>query len=173
MKSWIITALFLICVIFAVGCADNGTAIPDTNLEFSICDNVDHFDFSSYTEKFGLMGGREYYGTDYIPTTDENGMQIDPDACVIYTVTSYPDYSSGKQHITRITITDPTVTVWGLTLLSSADDICSIMEDNGFVRRESLNANGMTFEKGKITVHFTEDCITINAEVTNLLGIQF
>jgi hypothetical protein len=80
-------------------------------------------DFSDYQEKFGLMGGREYYGSGYIPTTNENGEQIDPEHCVIYTVTSYPDYSSGKSHITRIAITDPAVELFGLTLNSSKNDI--------------------------------------------------
>ena len=79
----------------------------DTNLEFWIAENVDKVDFSNYQEKFGLMGGREYYGTGYLPSTNENGEQIDPEACVVYTVTSYPDHISNKKYITRITITDP------------------------------------------------------------------
>ena len=173
MKKLLLLLLSLLFLFLFIGCSANSPAITDTNLEFSICENVDGFDFSSHTEKFGLMGGREYYGTGYVPTTDENGMQTDPDACVVYTVTSYPDYSSGKRHITRISITDPAVKVWGLTLSSSDDEIRTAMEACGFARKEYQNSNGITYTKGKITVHFTDDCITVRAEVTNLLGLQF
>ena len=173
MKKYLQLLLPLFCLLFLVSCTDNRFIIPDTDLEFSICENVDGFDFSSHTEKFGLMGGREYYGTDYIPMTDDNGMQIDPDACVIYTVTSYPDYSSGEQHITRIAITDPAVRVYGLTVSSTEDEIRTAMESYGFKRREYENSHGISYTKGKITVHFTDACITIRAEVTNIFGIQF
>ena len=105
MKKWILPIIIVLCAaIFIIGYTNNKVPRPDTNLEFWICDNVETVDFFDYQEKFGLMGGREYYGSGYIPTTNENGEQIDPEHCVTYTVTSYPDYSSGKSHITRIAI---------------------------------------------------------------------
>ena len=71
---------------------NNDLSQPITNLEFWIAENVDDVDFSKYQIKYGMMGGTEYYGTGYVPTVDEYGQQIDPEHCVIYTVTSYPDY---------------------------------------------------------------------------------
>ena len=71
----------------------NDLSQPLTNLEFWIAQNVDNVDWSKYQEKYGIMGGREFYGTGYTLTLDESGQQVDPEHCVIYTVTSYPDYS--------------------------------------------------------------------------------
>ncbi len=112
-KRIAVVILFLLCAVCGVIIFANRTPHrPDTDLEFWICDNVDDFDFSGYQPRFGLMGGREYYGTGYSPGTDENGQQTDPEHCVIYTVTAYPDYSSGQSHITGITVTDPAVAIW-------------------------------------------------------------
>ena len=166
-----VVILFLLCVICGVIIFANRTPHrPDTDLEFWICDNVDDFDFSGYQPRFGLMGGREYYGTGYSPETDENGQQTDPEHCVIYTVTAYPDYSSSQSHITGITVTDPAVTVWGLTTESSHAEIDAVMQNNGYKR---LTTGGITYRKGKITVRFAEGVITIRAEVTNRSGLQF
>ena len=103
----IVSALVLVFIVIGLFLfANRKPSRPVTNLEFWIGENVDEVDFSGFQEKYGLFGGREYYGTDYVPTFDEDGMTIDPEHCVIYTVTSYPDYSSNEQHITGITITD-------------------------------------------------------------------
>ena len=97
MKRWILPIIIVLCAaIFIIGYTNNKVPRPDTNLEFWICDNVETVDFSDYQEKFGLMGGREYYGSGYIPTTNENGEQIDPEHCVIYTVHPIPIIPAGK-----------------------------------------------------------------------------
>lgn len=145
---------------------------PVTNLEFWIGDNVDEVDFSGFTEKFGLFGGREYYGTGYVPATNENGMQTDPEHCVIYTITSYPDYSDNEQHITGISITDPTIEFYGISLNSSHKDFEHAMKKHGFKITDS-NANYHTAEKGNYSVIFSKDCIRIRADVSNIFGIQF
>ena len=146
---------------------------PDTNLEFWICDNVDDFDFSEYRPRFGLMGGREYYGKGYLPAFNENREQIDPEHCVIYTVTAYPDYASGKSHITRITISDPDVHIWGLTVNASSTDIMNVMERNGFRHTASDTSAGLTYTRGKVSIRFSRGSITVSVKVTNFFGIQF
>ncbi len=144
---------------------------PEHDLEFWIAENVDSFDFSGYQQKYGLFGGYEYYGTGYVPTLDENGQQIDPEHCVVYTVTNYPDYSSNSRHITRITITDPAVKIYGLSISSSVDEIKSVMTAEGFTVTES--GAGVRAEKGKIRFTFSGESITISAEVTNHFGIIY
>ena len=168
MKKLLVLLTVLLCALITVGCFGGNPKRPDTDLEFWICDNVDNFDFSDYQPKFGLMGGREYYGTGYTPATDENGEQIDPEHCVVYTVTSYPDYSSKEQHITRIYITDPDVEVYGLTLNSSDHDINKTMEQNGFTIKSYKN-----YAKGKVSIRFTDEYISISVDVSNIWGIQF
>ena len=144
---------------------------PEHDLEFWITQDVNDFDFSSYQPKYGIMGGWEYYGTGYVPTLDEEGQQVDPEHCVIYTVTNYPDYSSNSLCITRITVTDPAVTLYGLSLSSTADEIRSVMGSEGFTVTESGTA--IKAEKDKIRYIFSKDSITVSAEVTNHFGIIY
>ena len=102
MKKWIALLLSIFTLILFVGCSSTTLEKPETNLEFWIAENVDGVDFSAYQEKhrYGYMGpGRLYYGTDYAPTVDEEGRQVDPEIYVIYNVSPYPDHSSKKQHI--------------------------------------------------------------------------
>ena len=144
---------------------------PEHDLEFWITQDVNDFDFSSYQPKYGIMGGWEYYGTGYVPTLGEEGQQIDPEHCVIYTVTNYPDYSSNSLCITRIEITDPEVKVYGLSLSSTADEIRSVMSSEGFTVTGTDTA--IRAEKGNIRFIFSRHSIMISAEVTNRLGIIY
>lgn len=147
-------------------------AQPNTNLEFWIAENVDGVDFSKLQEKYGMFGGREYYGTGYVPTVDENGQQVDPEHCVIYTVTSYPDYSDKEQHITGIYITDPNVEFYGITLSCSFEEFTELIQLQGFAITES-NENAVSARYGKVWITFTTEWIRIGVEVTNDTGIIF
>ena len=164
----IIIAVFFLLIGYQ---CSKSPARATTNLEFWIGENVENVDFSKYQEKYGMMGGREYYGSGYIPLTNEHGEQVDPEYCVIYTVTSYPDYVSNRSHITHISITDPSVDVYGLTLNSTVEEIEQTMKSKGF--KIEYSAGGIIARKGKFTFSFSEKSIYINAKVTNLLGVQF
>lgn len=146
---------------------------PPSNLEFWIAENVDDVDFSKYQIKYGMMGGTEYYGTGYVPTIDEDGQQVDPDYCVLFTVTSYPDYSSKAQHITYISITDPSIEVYGLTINSTKEEIRYQMEEKSGFSLEELGENTLVARKGDYTFSFSSAEITIRVNVTNKQGIVF
>lgn len=141
----------------------------DTNLEFWITEDVTNFDFSSYQPKYGLFGGRMYYGTGYMPTYDDENNQIDPDRYVIYTVTNYPDYSSKSQAITEIKISDPDIHFYGLSSSSTDEEIANTLSMYGYKKDE----NELTFTKGKIKICFYNNTITLSVEVTNKEGIIF
>ena len=145
---------------------------PVTNLEFWIGDNVDDVDFSGYEIKPGLFGGREYYGTGYVPTITGKGKQTDPEHCVIYTITAYPDYSSNKSHITGITITDPAIEFYGISLNSSHKEFETLMKKQGF-KITNTGVSNHTAEKGKYSVIFTKECIRIRVKVSNFFRVQF
>lgn len=151
---------------------NNDLSQPITNLEFWIAENVDDVDFSKYQIKYGLMGGTEYYGTGYVPIVDEYGQQVDPEHCVIYTVTSYPDYANKEQHITHIYITDPKIEFYGITLNTSFEDFEYYIQNQGFEITHS-NENSRTAEKGKYSVTITKEWIRIRVEVDNKYGIIF
>jgi hypothetical protein len=141
---------------------------PDTNLEFWITENVDIVDFSKYQEKYGMMGGTQYYGSGYVPSIDEEGNQLDPEARVLYTVTSYPDFSSQTRHITSIYITDPSINVYGLTLNSTKDAVKSVMESNGFTYQDNDISNVVLYVKDKVSFFFMEKShINIRVKVEN------
>ena len=146
---------------------------PETNLEFWIAENVDHVDFSKYQEKYGFFGGHEYYGTGYVPTIDEDEYyQIDPEYCVIYTVSSYPDEMDKEQHITSIYITDPNITFYGISLNSSVAQFKYYMQQQGFDVTKT-GENSCKAEKGKFWVKFTQEYIIISVEITNNSGIIY
>ena len=169
-----IFVLFLVLIVIFSLCACNTPQLPkpDTNLEFWIGENVDTIDFSKYREKYGMLGGHEYYGTGYLPTFDEYNQPIDPERCVIYSVTSYPDYSDKEQHITGIYITDPNITFYGISLTSSFEDFERLMIEQGFVITGS-NENHRTAESGKFSITITKEWIKIRVEVENKDGIIF
>lgn len=173
MKKLFAILLCIISLMLFVGCGSNKLKKPETNLEFWITENVDDVDFSNYQVKYGMFGGNRYYGTGYVPTLDENEQQVDPPHCVIYTVTSYPDYANKTQHVTEIEITDPEINFYGLSINSSKEDITNVMKQHGFTITEE--EYGITAKKGKFTFVFNKhsNSITIKAEVTNRTGIIF
>ncbi len=164
---------FLFCF---VGCHHDdigNLSQPPSNLEFWIAENVDDVDFSKHQVKYGLMGGTQYYGIGYTPTIDEYGKQVDPEHCVLFTVTSYPDYSSESQHITSISITDPSIEVYGLTIKSTQEEIRYQMQEKSGFSLEELGENTLLAKKGKYTFSFSPNKMTIRVNVTNKLGIHF
>ena len=181
MKKTICLLIAILLFVIITGCGGNADAetgssdAPNTekSLEFQICENVDDVDFSKYVQRYGLVGGREYYGTGYYPTMDENGQQIDPEKCVIYTVTSYPDYADNTRCITGITITDPDVTVYGLSIDSPEETIKSVMKSNGFELVDTGSQYSVSFGKDDVTFVFSEGRISIIAKVTNKNNIVF
>lgn len=177
MKKAIVLLTVLVCLLSLIGCSaqtPKKPEKPETDLEFWIAENVDDFDFSGWEERYGIMGGREYYGSGYVPTKDENGEQIDPAECVIYTVTSYPDYSDKEQHITRITITDPTVKIYGLCTTSSLEEFDALFEGMDY-EIEGIGSTGLFHRavKDKISFAYGGGKITVSVEVTNAQGIIF
>lgn len=175
MKKFVILLAVFLLILGMGGCAaddSGGFSRPETNLEFWIAENVDGVDFSDFQENYGMFGGHEYYGTGYVPTIDENGQQIAPAHCVLYTVTSYPDYSDKAQHVTGIFITDPKIEFYGISLHSSFEDFETCIQKQGFEITAST-ATSRTAEKGRCSITFADEWIRIRVEVTNKEGILF
>ncbi len=180
MKKIICTILAVVTVTLSLtGCTRVVKKPADTDLELWITEDVTDFDFSEYTYIPGWMGAEEYLGSKYAPDgTTEEGMPILPEQCVTYIITSYPDYSSHNQHVTRIEITDPTVSFFGITMESSDEEIIVAMTENGYKHNTEKYADTpwsdcLYFEDGNVSFMFEDDEITIKAEVTNKHGIMF
>lgn len=151
----------------------------DTNLEFWITQDVAGYDFSEYEKKLGGFGCRVYYGKGYHPTEIREGCDsymVDPEYCVKYWVGSYPDEADRGTFITRIEITDPNVTVYGLTCESSCEEFGETFRRMGFSifygNRDDCYATLGKVHFWLSTLHGKPE-LTIVVDVTNDTGIIY
>lgn len=150
----------------------------DTSLEFWIVQDVAEYDFSEHAQEYGWFGCDVYYGKDYSPEIISMGCDryiIDPEYYVKYRVEAYPDYADGGQYITDIEITDPNVTVYGLTCESSFDEFDETFRKMGYSIYEyedwhSANLGAVHFS---ISTYKGIHEMEIWVEVTNRDGIDF
>lgn len=134
----------------------------DTNLLFWITERVSAEDFKGCgcTYLPGWFGAAEYLDRRY-EAIEEEGHSRAPDVHVTYLTSGYPDALDASA-ITRINITDPTITVYGLTMNSAPDVVESRMKELKF----KVNKNG-AYYKNNCTFYFSRECISINAPSTN------
>lgn len=155
------------------------TVIPEkpdnTSLEFWITQDVSSVDFSKHYEVIGWFGAREFYGKDYRPE-EVDGSAVEPEYCVKYLVTAYPDEADGGQYVTQIVITDPNVRVYGLTCKSTFDEFDETMKTLGYTVSKEIDAmHKATLGKVKFMLvsSESENKLIINVEVTNDSGIVY
>lgn len=177
-KKFVLPVLLLCITMFAmVGCTDNKMLEKpqDTSLEFWVMQDVSDIDFSGHYKLHGF-GADFYYGKGYQPAEIvEDSAAIPPEHCVIYTVSPYPDYSSGGQFVTRIAITDPQVTVYGITCGSTLQDFDATFENLGCTIQDKGLIHFATYGKVKIALASYDESkeLTVWVEVTNKEGIDF
>ena len=147
----------------------------DTNLEFWITQrvNLEDFDNKGCTFLPGWMGADEYLDSRYTADTS-SGMATAPDIHVTYLVTGYPDTLDDRA-VTNIEITDPNITVYGLTLSSTIEDIRERM--TGVADSISSETVGdeehLTFMIDNCSFVFMDTKITISVPVTNNSGVIY
>lgn len=141
----------------------------DTILEFWITQKVSSDDFKGYEYLPGWFGAEEYLDSRYNSVL-VNEMARAPDIHVTYVVTNYPDYSSPDTHVTRIHITDPAITVYGISLDSNLNEITTKMKSLGFKQSDE---DGRKWSKNNCTLSFRVDDITLSAFVSNKDGLVF
>ena len=168
----------------------NVTATPsagempkDTTLEFWIAENVKDQDWTGYDEIYGWMGAREFLGSGYKKTQDEDGSDQHPEHYVSYVITAWPDYADGGQFVTDIIVTDPAVKVYGLSIASTFEEFDAVFELLGYelswaegaIKTRVATKDGITYKLTR-AVEENPDVvpqIRISAEVTNREGIVF
>lgn len=143
----------------------------DTILEFWICDDGALMDWREHDEIHGLMGGREFLGKGY--RASEQGER--PPVRVSYILTAWPDYADGGSYVTRIEITDPAVSVYGLTIESEPAEFERVMTSMGY-KVESVNGSLQLAVRDGFTFSlYRGDApeFNISAEVSNREGICY
>ena len=143
----------------------------DSALEFWICDDGRLVDWRGHDEINGLMGGREFLGKGY--RKSEQGER--PPVRVSYILTAWPDYADGGSYVTRIAITDPAVSVYGLTVESEPAEFERVMTSMGY-KVESVNGSLQLAVRDGFT--FSLYCgdapeLNISAEISNREGICY
>jgi hypothetical protein len=126
----LITLTLLLCTLtlFLSSCGSQ-SAIPkpeDTNLECWLFDKPDEEKLtlikSEYSYKRYLGSGSEHL--------DGNIGYVSN--CVYYETTRASIGMMNKNRINHITITDPEITLWGLTINSTHDEVCAVLSQLGF-----------------------------------------
>lgn len=176
----ILTAVILAAVLLAAGVAalivflrqDADIYIPprpeDRLLEYWICQDVADVDWTGHACLPGF-GVYTYLGEGYRP--DRQGEW--PPARVTYEVTAWPDYSDGGSFVTRIFITDPAVSVYGLTVNSDFPQFRRVMESKGYTV-EAVNENTVRAARGGFIFSLTPgELLAVRAHVTNHRGLVF
>ena len=158
------------------------------DLDFWICENVADVDFSKYTEIVGMVGGKEYVSDKYevgVKQEDAVDVQILPDECVVYTLSAWPDYADYEEtgyHVTKIVVTDPEISLYGITTESSRVEFRKAMTDAGFTIEDPIESGDAFIEEamtpgGTFSIRYesSEDggAITVEAPVSNRDGIKY
>ncbi len=160
-----------------------GEMPKDTTLEFWITEDVKDHDWTGYDEIYGWFGAREFLGSAYKKNADADGLDQRPEHYVSYVITAWPDYADGGQFVTDITVTDPAVKVYGLTIASTFEEFDAVFEQLGYklswsegaIKTRVATKDGITFRLTR-AVEENPDVvpqIQISAEVTNREGIEF
>lgn len=87
----------------------------DTELEFWILENVEGVDWADHDTPYEMYGGKAYLGENYSLELMDEDIQI-PKEHIIYIITAWPDHSDSSAYVTEIEITDPAISVYGLTV---------------------------------------------------------
>lgn len=143
----------------------------DTQLEFWICEDTAGTDWSGHDMVEGGFGCEEYLGKAY--SSGESVVYELPEVCVSYRMTAWPDYADGGWYVTRIKITDPAVSVYGVTLDSDPRDFERVMKSLGF-KITLKTAYYCAAQRDGFTFALSQGMyIQLVAEVTNRDGIIF
>ena len=164
-------------VLTETGNTVSGEMPKNTSLEIWITEDVKDQDWTGHDEIYGWMGAREFLGSGYKKNEDPTGANQHPDHYVSYVITAWPDYADGGEFVTDITVTDPDVTVYGLTIESTYEEFDAVFESLGYELSWSDGAietrvaikNGITFRLTR-AVDDNPNVVPmfrISAEVTN------
>lgn len=170
-------------VLTETGNTVSGEMPKNTSLEFWITEDVKDQDWTGHDEIYGWMGAREFLGSGYKKNEDPTGSNQHPEHYVSYVITAWPDYADGGEFVTDITVTDPDVKVYGLTIASTYEEFDAVFEPLGYelswsdgaIETRVATKNGITFRLTR-AVEDNPNVVPmfrISAEVTNREGIVY
>ena len=129
----------------------------DTNLEYWLLYNPYNKNWTELPNGYWMEDfyGKSYLAQGYEPIIDEDGNLSAPEHCVIYSTGNYPLSDKGVKRIMSIRITDPQVSVFGLTINSTREEIDEVMTKNGFEVRGMLPADtAISYQNEEYRIYF-------------------
>ena len=136
MKKLIVLTLLLctLSLMFSSCKVEPELAKPeDTNLECWLLDSPNK---REWTKLYGDILTGTYLASGYEAVLNESDNLLypkhAPEHAVIYSTENYPIEEIGIKKITGISITDPEIYVWGLTVNSTREEVVEVMEKMGF-----------------------------------------
>lgn len=170
-------------VLTETGNTVSGEMPKNTSLEFWITEDVKDQDWTGHDEIYGWMGAREFLGSGYKKNEDPTGSNQHPEHYVSYVITAWPDYADGGEFVTDITVIDPDVKVYGLTIASTYEEFDAVFEPLGYelswsdgaIETRVATKNGITFRLTR-AVDDNPNVVPmfrVSAEVTNREGIVY
>lgn len=128
-------------------CLTSEPFMPEqTSLDLWILQDTEPLDLSEYESIPGWFGAEEIYGKGYEQIFVDGEGFTDPDHYVKYLISAWPDYADGGEYITKITITDPAVTFFGLNVESSPEEFDRVLSGKGFLRKKNIDSPDIVTE---------------------------
>ena len=128
MKKLIALTLLLCTLALMFSSCSNYVTIEkptDANFEYWLLD-------SPNKKSFTYIDGIGYLSNNYEPIINEDGSLCAPQEYVSYWFENYPFWEVGIDKIMCINITDPNVSVWGLTINSTKEEFVDTFSRMGF-----------------------------------------
>ncbi|MBO4540888.1 MAG: hypothetical protein J5736_02825 [Bacilli bacterium] len=150
----------------------------DTNLSFWITERPTQEELREAECTFlpGMFGGQMWLDGRYeaVDAGPERGYVSEPDIHVVYTLAGYPD-AIDPFAVTHIDITDPEITVYGLSMRSTPEEVAQRMKGFADEIRPVETDVGITTvcRIKKASFLFSQDSIRILVPTTNETGIVF
>ena len=149
----------------------------NTNLEFWITQKVKDNELEEKgCQYFNWRFGPGAFLDSKYSFVEVDGVQELPEAYVIYEALKYPDICKGSRAITRIDITDPEITVYGLTINSTEKEISDVMlplaKSISFVMT-TTDGCYPRYSVKNCEFSFAPNKIIIQANTTNSCGIVY
>ena len=148
----------------------------DTQLEFWIGESASLEDFSEHEQHLGLFGAHEFLGRGYRFLNTGNDPheypQEFPEEYVSYRISSFPDAMSPYCAVTEVVITDPKVSVYGITTQSTTAQFRKALAFKGFFIQET--PGGIQASRGRFSIFLAPgESIRIKAKTTNLFQVVY
>lgn len=179
MKNFTKIALFIllaVLMVFAVGCSSNYKEEllyldepDDSNLLFYLTEAVEEQDMLDAGCTCFDLAGNPYRKTFLDKRYDFDTVVNNTSATkchVTYSISKYPQ-EANRYHVTQISIYDPNIKVYGLTINSSIKDIRKVMKKLKFTETEYKEAEDYSvamFRRDRFAFIFTSDSIRLYAD---------